>query len=157
LASFTVFRTGEKTWANRFDFWAVKTINRQQTIKWLLLATAFWGLSSLVGYFLNLPVEQFMLDIKVAIDSFAMLVLIITTVCIVIPIVEELVFRGWSFSKIAQTKLGNIGALLLTSVIFTVIHSQYENFVTLVIIFHAYAHDSGGVTIRSIKPYKQVI
>ena len=46
----------------------------------------------------------------------------------------ELIFRGWLFTKIAQTKLGKIGALIVTAMVFTIIHSQYEHNVTFIIL-----------------------
>jgi len=127
--------TDAKDWSARFNFWSIKAVNRQKSIKWLVVGLVFWGLSSLIGEFLNIPVEQFMLDVKSANNSFTLLALILTAVCFVIPVMEELVFRGWMFSKISLTKLGNLGALIITSVIFTLVHSQYENGITLAMIF----------------------
>ncbi len=38
------------------------------------------------------------------------------------PVVEELVLRGLLFTKIKGTRLGSIGAILITSILFTVMH-----------------------------------
>jgi membrane protease YdiL (CAAX protease family) len=127
--------TNKNNWIERFDFWVVRKINGKTCAKWLLVALVFWVIVSALGEYLNLPVEQFMLDIKAANSSFALLSLIVVNMCIVIPIMEELIFRGWLFSRIAQTKLGSIGALFITSLIFTIIHAQYEQSFTFVMIF----------------------
>lgn len=126
--------TQAEGWASRFEFWAVKTINAKTLTKWLVIGFVFWWGSSFIGEWLNLPIEQFMLDVKASGDSVVMLIFIFITICIVVPNMEEIVFRGWLFSKIALTKLGNIGALIITSLAFTAIHSQYEQIITLFMV-----------------------
>lgn len=126
--------TQAENWKCRFDFWAVKTINLKVLIKWLTIGLFFWLASSFMGEWLNLPVEQFMLDVKSAGNSVDMGILIFVSICLVIPIVEELIFRGWFFSQIAETKLGNIGALILSTIIFALIHSQYEQISTFIML-----------------------
>ena len=103
-------------------------------MKWLLAGFIFWAISSMIGAMMNLPVEQFMLDIKAASNSVGVIALVIVSICLVTPVMEELVFRGWLFRRIGQTKLGDIGALILTAIIFTVIHSQYEHNVSFIIM-----------------------
>lgn len=50
------------------------------------------------------------------------------------PIIEELLFRGFLFSQLKDTKLGINGSIVLTSLIWTSIHGQYE-FLLLVPLF----------------------
>ncbi len=127
--------TKAEDWSERFDFWAVKVMCVSKVAKWLAVGVAFWLFSSYTGELLKLPEEQIMLDIKIARNSVGMGILIFTTICLVVPIMEELVFRGWLFSKVAQTKLGSTGAIVLTSLIFTIIHSQYEQSITFIMLF----------------------
>ncbi len=127
--------TDENSWRTRFDFWSIKTIDQKTLLKWLVLGVIFWGATSLSELFLDFPLEPFMLKIKTANDSVLMLILTISTICIVAPIMEEIVFRGWLFRRISQTKLGNVGALLTTSLLFTLIHNQYEQGVTFIFVF----------------------
>jgi len=42
------------------------------------------------------------------------------------PIFEELFFRGFVFAGIANSRIGVIGAILITALIWTVIHGQYD-------------------------------
>jgi membrane protease YdiL (CAAX protease family) len=127
--------TPAKTWPERFEFWCIKSIKRNELSKWLVIALGYWLITVIVGITLNLPDEQFMLDIKQATNSITILALVLTTICLIAPITEEIVFRGWLFSKIAQTKLGDLGAILLSSLAFTAIHSQYQHLETLVMLF----------------------
>jgi membrane protease YdiL (CAAX protease family) len=126
--------TQASNWRERFDFWALKPVIAKILFIALGVGFMFWGVTSLVGDWLNIPIEQFMLDVKAASDSFIAVILVIVTVCFVVPVMEELIFRGWLYSKIAQTKLGNIGALISTSIIFTIIHTQYDNMITFFIL-----------------------
>jgi membrane protease YdiL (CAAX protease family) len=123
-----------KSWSGYYDFWAVKVIGVSEVVKWIVVGFVFWFISSFLGWWIKVPEEQFMLDIKAASNSTDMIILILFTLCLVVPIMEELIFRGWLFSKVAQTKLGNIGALLLTAFFFTIIHSQYENVMTFLML-----------------------
>ena len=47
------------------------------------------------------------------------------------PIVEELLFRGFLFSQLKTTKLGIYGSIVLTSLIWTSIHLQYDLFLLI--------------------------
>ncbi|HDN26885.1 MAG TPA: CPBP family intramembrane metalloprotease [Thioploca sp.] len=42
------------------------------------------------------------------------------------PLFEEIFFRGFLFAGFQSSRLGNTGAILLTSLAWTVIHLQYE-------------------------------
>lgn len=44
------------------------------------------------------------------------------------PVFEELFFRGFLLEGFRHTRMGATGAVLLTSVIWTVIHAQYEGY-----------------------------
>jgi|GEM_PF-1546336 len=124
-----------KNWNACLEFCALKKVDASVCAKWLIIGFIYWSLSSLAGLLFNIPVEQFMLDIRSTSDNITNVVLVVLTICIVVPIMEELIFRGWLYSKIEQSRLGKFGALVLSSIIFTAIHTQYENTVTLVIIF----------------------
>jgi membrane protease YdiL (CAAX protease family) len=126
--------TNAENWPDRFNLWAIKAMVVSLTAKWLMVGFVFWLTSSFVGEWLKLPEEQFVLDIKAAGNSVGMVVLISFTLCVIIPIMEELIFRGWLFTKVEQTQLGSIGALILTAILFTIIHSQYENNVTFIML-----------------------
>ncbi|MFC1851212.1 lysostaphin resistance A-like protein [candidate division CSSED10-310 bacterium] len=44
------------------------------------------------------------------------------------PMFEEMFFRGFMFKGIQDSKLGNLGAIIITSLSWTVIHFQYDVF-----------------------------
>lgn len=51
--------------------------------------------------------------------------LLILAVIVIVPIYEELIFRGFMWSGLVGTKLGVWGTAIVTSVVFAVIHVQY--------------------------------
>jgi membrane protease YdiL (CAAX protease family) len=59
--------------------------------------------------------------------EYPLAVMIIRAIGIIIlaPISEELLFRGVIFKRIADSRLGPISAVILTTVIFTAVHFQY--------------------------------
>jgi membrane protease YdiL (CAAX protease family) len=113
-------------------FWKLEKTNKKVLVKWLMVALSFWAVFSFVGFQLDIPVEPLMLEMKAALNNVPLLLLGIITVCFVAPVMEELIFRGWLFSQIQQTQFGSIGALIITSFVFTAIHSQYQHIFTFI-------------------------
>ena len=57
-------------------------------------------------------------------SSFAPLFLF--DIIILAPLLEELMFRGFLFEGIRYTKLKNTGAIIITSLIWALMHTQYD-------------------------------
>ncbi len=55
-------------------------------------------------------------------------------ICLVVPIYEEIFYRGFLFKGIQNSKLGNTGAVLLTSILFLIGHFHYD-IITIIYIF----------------------
>ena len=66
------------------------------------------------------------------------------------PIAEELLFRGYLYSQLKNTKLGIYGTIIFTSLLWTGLHAQYDFdilifsifFLGLVLGYVRYRHDS---------------
>ena len=61
------------------------------------------------------------------------LILGIISVIIVAPIIEEFLFRGFLYSQLARTRLGGWGSVCLSSLLWTIIHFQYEPLILMVL------------------------
>ena len=61
------------------------------------------------------------------------IILSLISVIIIAPIAEEFLFRGFLYSQLKRTKLGPWGAITLSSILWTVIHFQYEILILLVL------------------------
>ena len=62
------------------------------------------------------------------------LILGLISVIIVAPIAEEFIFRGFLYSQLSRTKFGPWGAVTVSSLLWTIIHFQYEPLI-LVVLF----------------------
>ena len=69
---------------------------------------------------------EFMLQIRETTDHIWLSVI---AICMVAPIFEEIVFRGFIYQKLASTRLRNSGAIIFTAVLFTLAHGQYSGLV----------------------------
>ena len=59
-------------------------------------------------------------------QSAGSLPLLWVTITIAAPVVEEFFFRGFLFEGLRHSRLGSLGAIIITTVTWTVIHTQYE-------------------------------
>ena len=97
---------------------------KKEWVKWLLILAAFLILSDGVSYLLHQPmISPFMAD---AYKTASFLPVLLFAIIIVAPIFEEIFFRGFLFQGIRYSRLGPVGAILITSSFWAVIHLQYD-------------------------------
>ena len=97
---------------------------KKEWIKWLLILGAFLFLSDAVTFSLHRPiVPPFVIE---AYKTASFLPALLFAIIIVAPIFEEIFFRGFFFQGIRYSRLGPIGAIGITSLIWAVIHVQYD-------------------------------
>ncbi|OUS29883.1 hypothetical protein A9Q98_05725 [Thalassotalea sp. 42_200_T64] len=117
---------------------ATKELNHQQKLNfyglgksasfnefkpWFIITVVYIFLSFLVNALFEVKTPEWMNDLLASTDNIWLSVL---SLCIVAPIFEELVFRGFIYKKIEQTVLRKSGAVFFTALLFTLIHTQYE-------------------------------
>ena len=96
---------------------------KSEWVRWLLVLAAFLFLSDGVSHLLRQPiVPPFMVKAYKTASSLPALLL---AVIVVAPIFEEIFFRGFLFQGIRYSRLGPVGAVGITSLIWAVIHLQY--------------------------------
>lgn len=103
---------------------------------------SLWIIFSIILVFLNTIFYQISLLLErepmLFMDSLAQtanpLWVLILAVVLIIPIYEELIFRGFMWSALVNSKLGIVGASLITSGVFAWVHFQY-GVVELMMIF----------------------
>jgi membrane protease YdiL (CAAX protease family) len=97
---------------------------------------------------LAIETPQMMIDVYNTTDY---VILLLITVVIAAPIFEEIVFRGFIFKGLKHSPLRATGAIVITSILFTLIHGgQYEIAVLgilfpLAVILGLARHRSGGI------------
>jgi CAAX protease family protein len=102
------------------------------TFKWktflyliLILIFYLWFFNIASIIYNNTVTTEFVVDIYKSNVSWYTVTFVIV---IVAPVFEEIIFRGFIFEGILNSKLGKIGAVLITSIIWAVIHIQYDIF-----------------------------
>ena len=96
-------------------------------VAWLI----FYLVISVYGYAFQItPPEEFIKLMRATPFILNFLMVVIGA-----PILEELLFRGFLFSQLKTTKLGINGSIVLTSLIWTSIHFQYELLLLIPLFF----------------------
>ncbi len=71
---------------------------------------------------------DFMKDMIVAVRSGGGAWLLLLTGVVIAPFGEEMIFRGFVFRGLAESRVGVVGAIFITSAIWAAIHTQYDLF-----------------------------
>jgi hypothetical protein len=96
---------------------------KREWIRWLLILASFLFLSDGVSLLLHEPIVlPFMVD---AYKTASSLPALLFAIVVVAPIFEEIFFRGFLFQGIRYSRLGPIGAIGITSLLWAAIHLQY--------------------------------
>lgn len=96
---------------------------------WLIYALATDGLTYLLG---RPVVPEFMVD---AYQTAGFVPLLWLALVVAAPVFEEAFFRGFMLEGFRQSRLGPVGAVLLTSFAWAAIHLQYDVYQVAVIFF----------------------
>ncbi len=98
--------------------------SKREWIKWLLALAALIFLSEVVSLLLHYSIAPaFVVSIYRTTSFFPVLLFAIV---IAAPAFEEIFFRGFFFQGIRYSRLGPIGAIVMTSFFWAVIHLQYD-------------------------------
>ena len=95
----------------------------RELIKWSLALVVFMVCSDGLGLLIGRPlVGEFMIRTY---QTARFLPLLWLAFIVVAPIREELLFRGFMFSGIQKSRLGAVGAVLISSLVWSALHVQY--------------------------------
>ena len=101
-------------------------------VKWIAIIILVMIGSDTLTYLLHRDiVPSFMVNIFETAGWVPLLLFVIISVA---PVVEELFFRGFMFKGLQYSKVGSIGAILITSLLWSSIHLQY-NLYQIAILF----------------------
>ncbi len=85
-----------------------------------------------VNFWLDRPTPEFMIQVYANTQNLPLLWI---AVSVAAPFFEEFLFRGFLLEGIARSKVGLIGAIILTSAVWAIIHMQYGWFEIISIFF----------------------
>lgn len=100
---------------------------RKATIKnyflWLIFLLFYIAVTAGITYLLKISAPPFVTEIVKPAYFPPVLYLAIV---VIIPIFEEVLFRGFLFEGLRISRLGSIGSILITSFLWVIIHTQYD-------------------------------
>ena len=105
------------------DYLALKQPALGQTLRWLAVIAVYVAIMDAVALILGRDVvNPFMAEAYKTAGSICLLVI---TLVIVAPLFEETVFRGFMFRGIASSRAGVVSAIVITSILWSLMHTQY--------------------------------
>ena len=114
------------------DYLGIKLTSKKELGFWLAIIVGFMILADVVYFIIGRPVvPEFM---SVAYETATIKPLFWVALVLSAPLLEETFFRGFLLQGFKTTFFGPLGAILITSICWTVIHIQYE-LVELSLIF----------------------
>ena len=114
---------------------AIKKVALFSLIITVLLAAAYVLLEQWLFGFMEVTVPDFMLEVEAQTNSLLAKVLLLLGAVFIGPIYEEVVFRGVAFYRLKKTALGVSGAIIIPSIVFTLIHWQYDQVEIFISLF----------------------
>jgi len=115
------------------SYFSLNYVNGKKIFFWIFITFLLILLEDFTIYIMGLQnIPDFMLNITYPTELSKWLLVI--AIAFFAPILEELIFRGFLLKGFSNSFLGIYGAIVLTSLIWAMIHTQYE-WGYLVIIF----------------------
>jgi membrane protease YdiL (CAAX protease family) len=106
------------------DYLSLRGVSAGRFLAWAAILLAFVAVADGTTWLLDLNVvPSFMVE---AYRTAGSVPLLLATLWIAAPVFEEVFFRGFMFHGIQQSRLGNVGAILITSLVWSAIHMQYN-------------------------------
>ena len=119
--------------------------DRKALIYAVILWILYFAFASLYGYVFEIEMPSDFFEYSKAVPVWVISIVFIVGA----PIAEELLFRGYLYSQLINTKLGMYGTITFTSLLWTGLHAQYDFdilisifFLGLVLGYVRYRHDS---------------
>lgn len=130
-----------KRGASLKEYLGIKLLPKKEFVHWLAITISFMVLVDIVYFIIGRPiVPEFM---SVAYKTATLKPLFWIALVISAPLLEETFFRGFLLQGFKSTFLGPLGAILITSICWTVIHVQYDLFelslIFIIGVFFGYA------------------
>ena len=106
------------------QYFKLNSIRSKDYLLWFTAMVLFIIVNDSISYLVQGQIVPDVMNKQYETAGF--LPLFLFSMIIIAPLSEELFFRGFLFEGIRYSKLGNIGAVLITSLFWAVIHMQYD-------------------------------
>lgn len=106
------------------DYLRLEPVGVRSVLPWLAATVAVAAASDGLTLLLERPlVPEFMLNIY---QTAGVLPLLWLAIVVMAPVFEEVFFRGFMFAGLERSKLGGLGAIVVTAFAWAAIHVQYD-------------------------------
>lgn len=106
------------------DYFCLNKTGWKELCKWCLIVLLFAACYDTLTFLIKRPiVSPFMVS---AYTTAYFTPLLWLTFIIVAPLVEEMFFRGFLFKGIENSRMGPVGAVIITSLVWSAMHTQYD-------------------------------
>ncbi|MBC8193809.1 MAG: CPBP family intramembrane metalloprotease [FCB group bacterium] len=113
-----------KQGTNIKEYLGIKMVQLPVLKRWLIIIVTLVFINDSITLLIGKPiVPEFM---TIALGSTTSIFGMCLALTVFAPLFEELLFRGFLFSGISSTKIGHIGAIIITSISWATIHLQYD-------------------------------
>jgi hypothetical protein len=106
------------------DYLALSPVRLGEVLKWLLITLGIIAVSDLLALLLRSKIVPDMLIQQYRTARFVPLYF--AAIVLAAPVYEELLFRGFAFRGLLDSRAGAIGAVMITSFIWSIGHLQYD-------------------------------
>lgn len=132
------------------DYLALYPVKPREIARWVVVMLAVIVVEFFLDAAMQRPIPEFMLRTY---STAGYLPLLWAAIAVCAPVGEEVFFRGFLFKGLAASKLGNVGALLVTTVLFAMMHiGQYGVFELLQITISGVAIGWARMRTGSVLP-----
>ena len=131
------------------DYLALRHVAAKTTFLCIGVGLTIQLLGDLLGLLLKHPIPEFMISAYTTAGSLPLLWI---AVCVLAPITEEIFFRGFLYTGLSRSRLGAVGAILITSLCWAALHIQYDAFIIATIFVYGLTLGIVRAKTRSVLP-----
>jgi membrane protease YdiL (CAAX protease family) len=115
------------------DTLALRVLPREALVRWVVAVVAFAALADALSWLLGIPIVPPAMELayRSAEGKAALWVALVLAA----PVFEEVFFRGFVVTGLAHSRLGASGAVIIASLVWAGIHSQYDLYGIATIFF----------------------
>jgi len=106
------------------DYLALRAVSWRTALAWFSVYVVLFAAVHGLLYALELPASSDL--VRRQFETAGSVPLFVLAIVVVGPILEEVFFRGFMFAGIAASRLGLVGAVAITSLLWAVVHVQYD-------------------------------
>ncbi len=131
------------------DYMAFRDVPWSRVLGWVGITVVFGTVASLVTAALDRPIPGFIISVYEGAYFYPVLWIGLVACA---PVYEEVFFRGFMFKGIAASRLRPVGAVVLTSLVWSGAHFQYELFELGMLIVFGIVLGIARLRTRSVLP-----